>query len=122
MTFLSHAPSGSQVLQALSKMEVLLEFNGILHLPSQSVLLEVVQKEAKRYDSSALVTYGEDLSANYLLQQWSTKWECYVTIHGHDGVCDGDRLLLSARPNMVCVSINNHNGCFQELEVPWVFI
>ena len=54
-------------------MEVLLEFNGSkipLDLYTQSRLLDIVQEEAKKHDSSASVIYGEDPSANYLLQKW----------------------------------------------------
>ena len=86
-------------------MEVLFEFGGTkipLHLPISSELINIIQSEVRKYDTSATVDCMEgDRSSKYLLQKWSQKWDTYVVVTNSSDVLDGDKLTVTPRPNII---------------------
>ena len=96
-------------------MEVLVEFKHfkILLVPvSADLLLDEMNLEIKKYDPSAhVICRSDDESGSgnhsqYLIQKWSTRWNCYINIDDISDVNDGDKLLLVPK---TATSVNYQN-------------
>ncbi len=96
-----------------NKMDVLFEYRGSrreLAVASPSNLTDIVSEELRNLGrTGAVVLTSEDTLPTttgrrqnapevYLLQRWSTLWNCYVDVRHSDEVADGDRLAVLARP------------------------
>ena len=65
------------------------------------------RRRAQVFTSNDAVPSGGERSPDiYLLQKWSTKWECYVDVTHPNELADGDKLAVIAKPklssNKVC--------------------
>lgn len=117
-------------------MEVLFEYRGSrrpLSVASGESVTRVVSAELQKIGKprARVFTAGDDLPSVrragepspdiYLLQKWSVQWDCYVDVHHHSEVHDGDKLAVIAKPKppskvtsgeTVSRSISHYNLCY----------
>ncbi len=93
-------------------MEILFEYRGSrrqLEVAEKESITRVVTDELRRVGKSRaqVFTASEDLPSMggggqkpdiYLLQRWSSQWDCYVDVSHCNEVTDGDKLAVIAKP------------------------
>lgn len=93
-------------------MEVLFEYRGSrrqLSVSDKSSITRVVSSELQRVGKprAQVFTANDSLPTGrserarpdiYLLQKWSTQWDCYVDVAHYNEVSDGDKLAVIAKP------------------------
>lgn len=91
-------------------MEVLFEYRGsrrALTVADSENVAGVVGNELRRVGKprASVFTANDELPSRqrvqpdiYLLQKWSTQWDCYVDVVHCNEICDGDRLAVIAKP------------------------
>ena len=88
-------------------MDVLFEYRGSrrqLEVAEEGSITRVVSSELRRIGKTRaqVFTANDDLPSSggdiYLLQRWSSQWDCYVDVSHCNEIADGDKLAVIAKP------------------------
>lgn len=105
-------------------MEVLFEYRGSrrqLDVAEKESITRVVTNELRRVgkpraqvftasDDLPSLGRGEQKPDIYLLQRWSSQWDCYVDVAHYNEVSDGDKLAVVAKPKPPSLVSTMRNG------------